>query len=84
MGSVLSVLLCRYPQRERVCRALFRKVMRLCRLRALFPHSEEKSKWLAERIREKVQLYDKIRAFGMPTTEYLCKRSNVPDEAQPE
>jgi hypothetical protein len=77
--------ICRcYLQRERICRDLFAKVMTLCRLRATCPYSEGQSQWMLGRIREKVELYDEIRTFGMPTTERLCEAAQVPTEARPD
>jgi len=72
-----------YLQRERICRYLFGKVMTLCRLRAIAPHTEEQSQWMLDRIREKVELYDELRGFGMPSTERLCETAHVPTEARP-
>lgn len=72
-----------YLQRERICRYLFGKVMKLTRLRAIAPHTEKQSQWLLDRIREKVALYHRLRGAGMPTTERLCETANVPVEARP-
>lgn len=72
-----------YLQRERICRYLFGKVMKLCHLRAIAPYTEEQSQWVLDRIEEKVALYDELRGFGMPATERLCETARVPTEARP-